>query len=87
MTCALSLTQTPPMRRAGLATKDALPVLIRVLAAVESQDPISTDAISSILRMLVPQPDELGCRVRAYHQNFIQVLGGAWSGRRHRSTV
>ncbi|CAL5230097.1 g13555 [Coccomyxa viridis] len=56
------LAQHQASVRAGLATKDALPVLIRVLAAVESQDPISTDAISSILRMLVPQPDELGCR-------------------------
>ena len=50
--------------RVGIATRNGLPILIRVLAAVENLESISTDAISSTLRMLIPQSDELGCQVR-----------------------
>lgn len=69
---AQSVSQTSPSCRAEVATKNGVPILIRVLAAVESQDSTSADAITSILRMLVPQTDELGCRVRVHHRMDIE---------------
>ena len=63
---------TSPSCRVEAARKNGVPALIRVLASVESDDPTSADAITSVLRMLVPQPDKLCCKVRA-HQNFIRA--------------